>query len=326
MSSLPSTHGTYGLTSLGVFALLVGVIISTLLLGSMIYYLKKKIRGRGLNQGCSASSSITATSSTGAASDDTKGLGGLQGYVDLEAIIIPNSPKMTPKLKKPRSPSRSHSLKSGRASLSSFSRVFHHDHHHKRREAKEKERVQISRPTRLLPQDSSYVIVQSPLNPKNDCLSIGSHTLAPSLHNTRSSRARSLDSKHEFHDQEKLGNSMTKKDQLTQGSKLNASNSQSSSNVKFPRKRTIVWFDDLSGEDEIMEASSHGSRSSRSNSLPTSSSRSSWEPLSPGSGIEHPRSSSHLISEYREAKSNLGSVSQLWLNYQDYLQSSKPAG
>lgn len=142
----------------------------------------------------------------------------------------------------------------------------------------------ISRPTRLLPSDSTYVVVRSPFQ-------------LPPLATNRSSRARSLES-HRL----TLNLSGRRETDLSSGKTAAEPSSQTivgvndSPSPKGPPKRTIAWFDQLS--------SPLNSRSSRSNSLP-----SSWDE------ILHSPASAHE----EEPRLRLGSVSELWLDFQSQL-------
>ncbi|POW15932.1 hypothetical protein PSTT_01761 [Puccinia striiformis] len=145
----------------------------------------------------------------------------------------------------------------------------------------------ISRPTRLLPTETSYVIVRSPL-PARDHLPLTSN---------RSSRARSLDS-------QRLVNEIRKRREtdLSSGKTVAHPSSQTivgladSPASKAHTKRTVVWFDQIS-----KNGSSIHSRHSRTTSLP-----SSWDEILHSPAADEPQ----------EARLRLGSVSELWLDFQ----------
>ncbi|POW22966.1 hypothetical protein PSHT_00652 [Puccinia striiformis] len=128
----------------------------------------------------------------------------------------------------------------------------------------------ISRPTRLLPTETSYVIVRSPL-PARDHLPLTSN---------RSSRARSLDS-------QRLVNEIRKRRET---------DLSSGKTVAHPSVK-------LSGmvRPDFKNGSSIHSRHSRTTSLP-----SSWDEILHSPAADEPQ----------EARLRLGSVSELWLDFQ----------
>ncbi|KAH9444688.1 hypothetical protein MJO28_013284 [Puccinia striiformis f. sp. tritici] len=271
MSSSNSEDGLHrSISSFGVFAILTGMIIGGILLAYLISCLKEILQKRLQLQIHNKSSGPNRPPSTTEKKREVE-----EEEKDLEAGTImekiePHDNQQKDKRRSFRRPGilRWSQVKPERTSP---------------RDLKDK----ISRPTRLLPTETSYVIVRSPL-PARDHLPLTSN---------RSSRARSLDS-------QRLVNEIRKRREtdLSSGKTVAHPSSQTivgladSPASKAHTKRTVVWFDQIS-----KNGSSIHSRHSRTTSLP-----SSWDEILHSPAADEPQ----------EARLRLGSVSELWLDFQ----------
>ncbi|KNE90655.1 hypothetical protein PSTG_15916 [Puccinia striiformis f. sp. tritici PST-78] len=271
MSSSNSEDGLHrSISSFGVFAILTGMIIGGILLAYLISCLKEILQKRLQLQIHNKSSGPTRPPST-----TEKTLVVDEEEKDLEAgtVIEKLEPHDNQQKDKRRSFRRPGILRWSQVKPERTSP----------RDLKDK----ISRPTRLLPTETSYVTVRSPLPPRDHL----------PLTSNRSSRARSLDS-------QRLVNEIRKRREtdLSSGKTVAHPSSQTivgladSPASKAHTKRTVVWFDQIS-----KNGSSIHSRHSRTTSLP-----SSWDEILHSPAADEPQ----------EARLRLGSVSELWLDFQ----------
>ncbi|KAA1064798.1 hypothetical protein PGT21_015143 [Puccinia graminis f. sp. tritici] len=268
MSSPNSENGHQTVSSFGVFAVLLGMIIGGFLLAYMISCLQSWIDKRPQKP-------RQETGNTKPAVVEKP----REAEKDLEAgTVISDKPATT------QQDTRRSFSSIRRPGILRWSQVSERP---KRDSQSVKEK--ISRPTRLLPTEASYVVVRSPLD-------------FP-FTNNRSSRRRSLDSQRLHHNI-----SRRRETDLSSGKTAAELTNQTivaltdSPLQKGQTKRTVVWFDQISRQESPLH-----SRGSRTNSLP-----SSWDEIlhSPSTVDDEPP---------REARHRLGSVSELWLDFQTQL-------